>query len=131
MEVPKDLRYSEHHEWVAVEDKIARIGITDYRQDQLGEIVYIELPEVGTLVQKEEPFGVVESANEEFPVLSPISGTIVEVNIDLPGSPEMVNDDPYSDAWMICLQISEPEELAELMDADAYIAFVEAEQGED
>lgn len=131
MEVPKDLRYSEHHEWVAVEDKIARVGMTDYGQAQLGEIVYVELPEVGASVQKEEPFGVVESASAESPLLSPISGTIVEVNIDLPSSPEMINDDPYSDAWMICLQISEPEELEELMDADEYIAFVEAEQEED
>lgn len=131
MEVPKELRYSRAHAWVAVEDTVAWIGITDYAQQQLGEAVYVGLPEAETSVQKEEPFGVVESASLESNILSPISGTIIEVNIDLPSSPDMVNDDPYGDAWMIRLQISEPEELAELMDAEEYIAFVATEQEED
>jgi glycine cleavage system H protein len=128
MNVPKELRYSTEHEWVGVEDGIARVGITDYAQDQLGDVVYVELPEVDTAVQKEEPFGVIESVKAVSDIFSPVSGTVVEVNIDLPSSPEMVNDDPYGDAWMIRIQISEPDELEDLMDAEEYIAFVEQEQ---
>ena len=130
LEVPKELRYSKEHEWVAVEDGTARIGITDYAQEQLGDVVYVELPEVDTSVQKDEPFGVVESVKAVSDIFSPISGTVVQINIDLPSSPEMVNDDPYGDAWMICIQISEPEELEDLMDAEEYQAFVEQEQAE-
>jgi glycine cleavage system H protein len=128
MNVPKELRYSTEHEWVGVEDGIARVGITDYAQDQLGDVVYVELPEVDTAVQKEEPFGVIESVKAVSDIFSPVSGTVVEVNIDLPSSPEMVNDDPYGDAWMIRIQISEPDELEDLMDAEEYLAFVEQEQ---
>ncbi len=130
MEVLKELRYSKEHEWVAVEDGIAWIGITDYAQEQLGDVVYVELPEVDTSVQKDEPFGVVESVKAVSDIFSPISGTIVRVNVDLQSSPEMVNDDPYGDAWMIRIQISEPEELQDLMDAEEYLAFVEQEQAE-
>jgi glycine cleavage system H protein len=130
MEVLKELRYSKEHEWVAVEDGIAWIGITDYAQEQLGDVVYVELPEVDTSVQKDEPFGVVESVKAVSDIFSPISGTIVQVNVDLQSSPEMVNDDPYGDAWMIRIQISEPEELQDLMDAEEYLAFVEQEQAE-
>ena len=130
MEVPKELRYSKEHEWVAVEDGIARIGVTDYAQEQLGDVVYVELPKVDTSVQKDEPFGVVESVKAVSDIFSPISGTIVQINADLPSSPEMVNEDPYGDAWMIRIQISEPEELEDLMDAEEYVAFVEQEQAE-
>ena len=130
MEVPKELRYSKEHEWVAVEDGIARVGITDYAQEQLGDVVYVELPEVDTSVQKDEAFGVVESVKAVSDIFSPISGTIVQTNVDLPSSPEMVNEDPYGDAWMIRIQISEPEELEDLMDAEEYQAFVEQEQAE-
>ena len=130
MDVPKELRYSSEHEWVAVEESIARVGITDYAQDQLGDVVYVELPEVGTAVQKEEPFGVIESVKAVSDIFSPMSGTVVEVNVDLPSSPEMVNDDPYGDAWMIGIQISEPDELEDLMDAEEYTAFVEQDQAD-
>lgn len=130
MDVPKELRYSTEHEWVAVEDGIARVGITDYAQDQLGDVVYVELPEVETAVQKEEPFGVIESVKAVSDLFSPVSGTVTEVNIDLPSSPEMVNDDPYGDAWMIRIQVSEPDELEDLMDADEYLAFVEQERAD-
>ena len=130
MDVPKELRYSAEHEWVLVEDGIARVGITDYAQDQLGDVVYVELPEVETAVQKEEPFGVIESVKAVSDLFSPMSGTVVEVNIDLPSSPEMVNDDPYGDAWMIRIQVSEPDELEDLMDADEYLAFVEQERAD-
>lgn len=130
MDVPKELHYSTEHEWVVVEEGIARVGITDYAQDQLGDVVYVELPEVETAVQKEEPFGVVESVKAVSDLFSPMSGTVVEVNIDLPSSPEMVNDDPYGDAWMIRIQVSEPDELGDLMDAEEYLAFVEQERAD-
>jgi glycine cleavage system H protein len=130
MDVPKELRYSAEHEWVVVEEGIARVGITDYAQDQLGDVVYVELPEVETAVQKEEPFGVIESVKAVSDLFSPMSGTVVEVNIDLPSSPEMVNDDPYGDAWMIRIQVSEPDELEDLMDAEEYLAFVEQERAD-
>ena len=130
MDVPQELRYSTQHEWVVVEDGIARVGITDYAQDQLGDVVYVELPEVETAVQKEEPFGVIESVKAVSDLFSPVSGTVVAVNIDLPSSPEMVNDDPYGDAWMIRIQVSEPDELEDLMDAEEYLAFVEQERAD-
>lgn len=129
--IPKELRYSKEHEWVAVEDDIARVGITDYAQEQLGDVVYVELPEIGTAVQQEEPFGVVESVKAVSDIFSPLSGTVIAVNVDLPSSPEMVNEDPYGEAWMIRIQISQPAELEDLMDADAYLAFVEQEQAQD
>ena len=129
--IPKELRYSKDHEWVAVEDDIARVGITDYAQEQLGDVVYVELPEIGTAVQQEEPFGVVESVKAVSDIFSPVSGAVVATNVDLTSSPEMVNEDPYGEAWMICIQISQPAELEDLMDADAYLAFVEQEQAQD
>lgn len=128
--IPKEFRYSKEHEWVAVEDDTARVGITDYAQEQLGDVVYVELPEVGTSVQQEEPFGVVESVKAVSDIFSPVSGTVVAVNVDLPSSPEVVNADPYGEAWMISIQISQPAELGDLMDADAYLAFVEQEQAQ-
>lgn len=129
--VPKQLRYSKDHEWVAVEDGTARVGISDYAQEQLGDVVYVELPEIGTAVQQEEPFGVVESVKAVSDIFSPLSGTVIAVNVDLPSSPEMVNEDPYGEAWMVCIQVSQPAELEDLMDADAYLAFVEQEQTQD
>src|SRR5713226_10766216 len=94
MEIPAGLKYSKEHEWVAAEDSVATIGITDYAQEQLGEIVYVELPAVGEKVSKDDPFGVVESVKAVSDIYAPISGTVVEVNEDLPESPEVVNEDP-------------------------------------
>lgn len=125
--IPKELRYSKDHEWIAVEDDTARVGITDYAQEQLGDVVYVELPEPGTAVQQEEPFGVVESVKAVSDIFSPVGGIVVEVNANLSSSPEMVNADPYGEAWMIRIQISQPQELEALMDADAYLAFIEQE----
>ncbi|MBI3247082.1 MAG: glycine cleavage system protein GcvH [Deltaproteobacteria bacterium] len=128
MEIPKTLRYSREHEWVAVEDGIATIGITDYAQEQLGDVVYVELPEVGAQVIKDEPFGVVESVKAVSDVFAPLSGTVTEVNGPLADSPEIVNDDPYGDAWMIRVELSDPGELDDLMSAAEYEKFVEEEQ---
>src|SRR5215510_323191 len=131
MEVPKELRYSREHEWVAVEENIATIGITDYAQEQLGDVVYVELPAVGTLVTKDEAFGVVESVKAVSDIYAPVSGTITEVNVSLPESPETVNENPYGDAWMIRVEMSDPGELDDLMTAAQYKKFVTEERGEE
>ncbi|MGE0680917.1 MAG: glycine cleavage system protein GcvH [Candidatus Binatia bacterium] len=130
MEIPKGLRYSREHEWVAVEDTIATIGITDYAQEQLGDIVYVELPEVGAQVTKDDPFGVVESVKAVSDIFAPVSGTVTEVNGPLADSPEVVNEDPYGDAWMIRVELSDASELEDLMTAAEYQTFLEEEQEE-
>jgi glycine cleavage system H protein len=131
MEVPKELRYSREHEWVAVEENIATIGITDYAQEQLGDVVYVELPAVGTPVKKDEAFGVVESVKAVSDIYAPVSGTITEVNGSLPESPETVNENPYGAAWMIRVEMSDSRELDDLMTAAQYKKFVEEEKGEE
>jgi glycine cleavage system H protein len=129
MEFPEDLKYSKEHEWVLVEGKTATVGITEYAQDQLGDIVFVELPAVGDKTSKEDAFGVVESVKAVSDVYAPVSGTVVEVNDDLPENPEIINEDPYGDGWMIKLDLSDPEELDDLMTAEEYEAYV-AEQKE-
>jgi glycine cleavage system H protein len=131
MEFPKELRYSHEHEWVAVEENIATIGVTDYAQEQLGDVVYVELPQIGTQVTKDEAFGVVESVKAVSDVYAPVSGTVSEINVSLPDSPETVNEDPYGDAWMIRVEMSDPDELEDLMTAAQYKEFVAEEQGEE
>ncbi len=131
MEFPKELRYSHEHEWVGVEENIATIGVTDYAQEQLGDVVYVELPEVGAQVTKDEAFGVVESVKAVSDVYAPVSGTVTEINVSLPDSPETVNEDPYGDAWMIRVEMSDPDELEDLMTAAQYKEFVAEEQGEE
>lgn len=130
MEIPKGLRYSREHEWVAVEDNLATIGITDYAQEQLGDIVYVELPEVGAQVTKDDPFGVVESVKAVSDVFAPVSGTVMEVNGPLADSPETINEDPYGDAWMIRVELSDMDELDDLMTDAEYEAFLKEEQEE-
>src|ERR1700683_4174782 len=115
MEAPPGLKYSKEHEWVASEETVATIGITDHAQEQLGEIVYIELPSVGEKVSKDDPFGVVESVKAVSDIYAPVSGTVVEVNEDLPESPEVVNEDPYGDGWLVKGQMNDPPDLADLM----------------
>ncbi len=125
MEFPKELRYSQEHEWVAVEGNVATIGITDYAQEQLGDVVYVELPAVGKVLTKDDTLGVVESVKAVSDIYTPVSGTVTEVNVDLPNTPEVVNADPYGKAWMIRVQLSNPQEVDELMDAATYQKFVE------
>jgi glycine cleavage system H protein len=120
MEFPEDLKYSKEHEWVIVDGDLVTVGITDFAQDQLGDIVFVELPSIGDKVTKDEAFGVVESVKAVNDVYAPLSGTVVEVNDDLPDSPEMINEDCYGDGWMVKIRLSAPEELASLMDAAAY-----------
>jgi len=120
MTTPKDLRYSEEHEWVKVEDGKARIGITHFAQSELGDIVFVELPEVGDTVTIDEPFGSVESVKTVSELYAPVSGTVVEVNAELEDNPEYVNESPYEQAWMVVVELADAAQLDDLMDADKY-----------
>lgn len=127
MNIPSDLKYSREHEWVRVEANLATIGITDYAQEELGDIVNVELPDEGDEVHKDEAFGAVESVKASSEVFSPVSGKIVEVNEPLMDAPEMINEDPYDEGWMVKIEMSDSSELAELMDAAAYQQYVQEE----
>jgi len=128
MEIPKGLKYSKEHEWVATEDTVATVGITDHAQEQLGEIVYIELPSVGDKISKDDPFGVVESVKAVSDIYAPISGTVTEINQELVESPEMVNEDPYGDGWLIKIRVTDAAELDDLMDSEEYQGMVAEEK---
>ena len=125
MEFPEELKYTEEHEWVLVEDDIVTVGITDFAQDQLGDVVFVELPDVGDTLELGKNFGVVESVKAVSDIYAPVSGEVVEVNEELPDEPELINSSPYEDGWMIKIKISDPDELDELMDASAYQEFAE------
>lgn len=124
MSAPKELRYSEEHEWVKVEGDKVRIGITDFAQSELGDIVFVELPEVGAELTANEPFGSVESVKTVSELYAPISGKVVEVNEDLNDSPEFVNESPYEKAWMITLEPANAADVDKLMSADQYEEMV-------
>ncbi|PPA70112.1 glycine cleavage system protein GcvH [Jeotgalibacillus proteolyticus] len=120
MSSPKELRYSEEHEWVKVEDNKARIGITAFAQSELGDIVFVELPEVGDELKADEPFGSVESVKTVSELYAPVSGKVVEVNEELSDSPEFVNESPFEKAWMVVVELANPDEVEELMTAEKY-----------
>jgi glycine cleavage system H protein len=120
MSTPKGLRYSEEHEWVKVEDGKARIGITHFAQSELGDIVFVELPQVGDEIKTNEPFGSVESVKTVSELYAPISGKVLEVNSGLEDSPEFVNESPYENAWMIVVEPTDASEIDSLMTAEAY-----------
>ncbi|CDO03150.1 octanoyl/lipoyl carrier protein [Oceanobacillus picturae] len=128
MSIPKDLLYSKEHEWVKREDGKLRIGITDFAQDELGDIVFVELPEVGDELELNEPFGSVESVKTVSELYAPVSGKVVEVNADLEDSPEFVNESPYEKAWMVVIEPSEQAQLDELLNAEAYEAVLNDEE---
>ncbi len=131
MDYPQDLRYTKQHEWARDEgDGRIRVGITDYAQDALGDVVYVDIPDVGTEVTAGQPFGEVESTKSVSDVSAPVSGTVIERNGALEDRPQLVNEEPYADGWMIALQ-GEASALGELLDAAAYAEFVEQEQGHD
>jgi glycine cleavage system H protein len=130
VEFPQDVRYTEQHEWVRIEGNRARVGITDYAQDALGDVVYVDIPEVGTEVKAGEPFGEVESTKSVSDVYAPLSGTVSERNAALVDTPELVNEDPYGDGWMILIELSDAGESEGLLDAASYRAFTEKESGE-
>jgi len=131
MEFPEGLKYSKEHEWVLVEGSMATIGITEYAQEELGDIVYVELPEVGEKVVKDDPFGAVESVKAVSDVYAPISGTVLEINDVLPDNPETINDDPYGDGWMIRVELTDKDDLKDLMDAEEYAEYVQQQKSDD
>ena len=124
MTTPKELRYSEEHEWTKMEDGKVRIGITEFAQHELGDIVFVDLPEVGDEFKADEPFGSVESVKTVSELYAPIGGKVVEINEDLSDSPEYVNESPYEKAWMVVLEPSDSSELDKLMTAEEYDAMI-------
>ena len=126
MEFPEDLRYTKEHEWARVEGGRVRVGITDFAQDALGDVVYVDLPEVGAPVQADQPLGEVESTKSVSDVFSPVTGTIAERNPLVQDRPELVNEQPYGDGWLVMIEVAASDALDGLMDAGAYRAFVEA-----
>ena len=129
MEFPQELRYTEQHEWIRAEGDRVRVGITDFAQDALGDVVYVDVPEVGTEVKAGQAFGEVESTKSVSDVYAPVSGTVVERNGTLSDAPETVNDDPYGQGWMIVIEPTDRSELEALLDASAYRQFTEREAG--
>lgn len=122
--LPKDRKYSKEHEWLKTEGDVAVVGITDYAQSELGDVVFVELPSVGDTVTQFQTFGVVESVKAASDLYSPISGEIVAVNDKLLTEPEVINKSPYEDAWMLRVRMSDPKELDALLSADEYEAFI-------
>lgn len=124
---PKDCRYTKEHEWIRPAGDKGRVGITHFAQKQLGDVVFVELPEVGKVLKGDERFGTVESVKAVSELFTPVSGEVVEVNSALTSTPEKVNSDPYGEGWMLVLKLSDPAVIASLMDAAAYEAYVAAE----
>jgi len=125
MDIPSDLRYSTDHEWARVEEGRVRIGITDYAQDALGDVVFVEVPEVGAKVERGVSFSEVESTKSVSEIYAPVSGTIAEINAELADSPERLNDDPYGEGWICIIEPTDPTQLDELLDAEGYRALIE------
>ncbi|MGI9861669.1 glycine cleavage system protein GcvH [Moorella naiadis] len=130
MDFPANLHYSKDHEWVEIDGNRARIGITDYAQESLGDIVFVELPQVGDELSAGDSFGVVESVKSASDVYAPVGGKVVAVNEALLDAPQDINTDPYGKGWMIELELVDPGEVESLMDAGAYQQLVKEEKGE-
>jgi glycine cleavage system H protein len=120
---PTDRRYSKEHEWVQVDDRVAIVGITEFAQDQLGDIVYVELPEAGKQVQVGDVLGTVESVKAVSEIYSPLSGTVVTSNQDLDGQPELLNSDPHGTGWYCKIELTDPDQVDALIDAETYEKF--------
>lgn len=130
MDYPEELRYTKEHEWCTIDDPTrVRVGISDFAQDALGDVVYVDLPEGGTEVRAGEPFGEVESTKSVSDIYSPVSGRVIERNTNLEDQPELVNEDPYGEGWMVVIETTDAGELEELLDAGAYRRF--AEEGDE
>jgi glycine cleavage system H protein len=125
---PEDIKYHRDHAWVRVEGKKATVGITDFAQQQLGDIVYVDLPELETEVDAESELSEIESTKATSPIVSPVSGTVVEVNEDLADSPEIINEDPYGNGWLVVVEMTDPSEVDDLMAKDEYEKFLKEEQ---
>ena len=124
---PADRRYTKDHEWIVVTGNLGRVGITDYAQKQLGDVVYVELPDKGRTLKEHESFGTVESVKAVSELFSPVAGEVTEANAALVANPESINTDPYGKAWMIKVKLADPKAVAGLMDAAAYASYVESE----
>ena len=120
MNIPADLKYTEEHEWVKLEDNIATVGITDYAQGELGDIVFVELPGEGDKVTQTEPFGTIEAVKAVSELFSPVTGKVVEVNSALDDDPMVINHDPYGDGWMMKVELSDATQVEQLLDAAGY-----------
>jgi glycine cleavage system H protein len=125
MNVPDQLRYSSDHEWVSRDGDVVRVGITDYAQDALGDVVFVQVPAVGDAVKAGDSFGEVESTKSVSDVYAPVGGTVVEVNEALAEAPQALNEDPYGDGWICTIRMSDPAEFDTLLDAAAYGALIE------
>ncbi len=125
---PDDIKYHREHTWVRTEGKQATIGITDYAQQQLGDIVYVDLPETETEIDADSELSEIESTKATSPVVSPVSGTVIEVNEDLADSPEIINEDPYGNGWLAVLDMNDPSELNDLMTKSEYEKFLKEEE---
>jgi glycine cleavage system H protein len=126
---PEDSRYAKSHEYIHVEGDVGTIGITDYAQKELGDVVFVELPQVGTQLELADELGSIESVKAVSDLFSPVSGEVVEVNESLADKPELVNTDPYGDGWMIKIKLTAPEEVDELMNAEEYEDYIQTEAG--
>ncbi|HOT97798.1 MAG TPA: glycine cleavage system protein GcvH [bacterium] len=124
MTAPENLLYTKEHEWVRVEGDIAVVGITEYAQGELGDVVFVELPQVGAVLTQNDPFGTIEAVKAVSDLFAPLSGTVTETNTQLTDAPETVNKDPYGSGWMVKVRIANPGEMAALMKADAYKAMI-------
>ena len=124
MNFPENLRYTKDHEWVSLEGNVATVGITDFAQRELGDIVYVDITAKGKAVAAEEVFGTVEAVKTVSDLFLPVSGTVLEVNTNLEKHPELVNTDPYGEGWMVKLQVTNTDDVAALMDASAYQSLV-------
>ncbi|NOX90806.1 MAG: glycine cleavage system protein GcvH [Calditrichaeota bacterium] len=120
MNVPENLKYTSDHEWAKIDGDVAVIGITDYAQGELGDVVFVELPEVGSKVAKGDTFGTIEAVKAVADLFAPLSGEVIEINEKLENEPETVNNDPYGEGWMIKVKLENPDELNDLLDAQKY-----------
>jgi glycine cleavage system H protein len=125
MKFPPELKYTREHEWMRAEGNVAVVGITDHAQDALGDVVFLELPQVGATVKAKGTFGVVESVKAVSDLYAPVSGKVVEVNASLPDNPDTINKDPYGAAWMVKIEMADPKEAAALMSAADYEKYVQ------
>jgi len=126
--VPSELKFLSSHEWVLIEGDVATVGVSDYAQESLGDLVFVELPEVGTVIAAGDSVAVIESVKAASDSYAPVSGEVIEVNSELEDSPERINDDPYGDGWMYRVKMEDLDEVGELLDADAYIDKIADEE---
>ena len=129
-QIPMDLFYTDYHTWVLVEGSIGTIGISDYAQSELSEIVYIELPETGTEIVQGTPFGTIEALKTVAELISPVTGEVIEVNDSAENDPRIINNDPYSDGWLIRVKLHDPEEIENILTPDDYLLFISSDDGE-